>query len=60
MHGIPHLQIKRRRYRVVLTNMHYSINPEEIKTETEKLGHMVTNIWDIKQYRTRLPFSIFL
>jgi hypothetical protein len=29
--------------------MHYSINPQEIKNEIEKLGHMVTNIWNIKQ-----------
>jgi hypothetical protein len=38
--------------------MHCS-NPEEIKTEIEKLGHTVTNIWNIKQYRTRLPLSMF-
>jgi hypothetical protein len=38
-----------RNCRVVLKNMHYSINPEEIKTEIEKLGHTVTNIWNIKQ-----------
>jgi hypothetical protein len=29
--------------------MHYSDNPEEIKTEIEKLGHKVTNTWNIKQ-----------
>jgi hypothetical protein len=52
-------KLKERRYRVVLKNMHYSINPEEIKTEIEKLGHMVTNIWNIKQYRTKLPLSMF-
>jgi hypothetical protein len=40
--------------------MHYSINPEEIKTEIENLGHTVTNIWNIKQYRTKLPLSVFL
>jgi hypothetical protein len=28
-----------RSYRVVLKNMHYSISPEEIKTEIENLGH---------------------
>jgi hypothetical protein len=33
-----------RSYRIVLNNMQYSINPEEIKTEIEKLGHKVTNI----------------
>jgi hypothetical protein len=31
--------------------MHYSINPENIKAEIEELGHSVTNIWNIKQYR---------
>jgi hypothetical protein len=38
--------------------MHCSINPEEIETEIEKLGHMVTSIWNIEQYRTRLPLSM--
>jgi hypothetical protein len=35
-------ELKERSYRTVLKNMHCSINPEEIKTEIEKLGHMVT------------------
>jgi hypothetical protein len=38
-----------RSYKVVLKNMHYSISPADIKTEIEKLGHKVTNIWNIKQ-----------
>jgi hypothetical protein len=48
-----------RNYKVVLKNMYYSINPEDIKAESEKLGHSVTNIWNIKQYRTKLPLSMF-
>jgi hypothetical protein len=39
--------------------MHYSINPEKIKAETEKLGHTVSNICNIKQYKIKLPLSIF-
>jgi hypothetical protein len=39
--------------------MYYSINPEEIKTEIDNLGQMVTNIWNIKQYRTKQPLSVF-
>jgi hypothetical protein len=39
--------------------MHYCINPDETKTEVEKLGHSVTNIWIIKQYKTKLLFSMF-
>jgi hypothetical protein len=58
MHGISRVQIKRS-YRVVLKNLHYSINPVEIKTGIEKLGHMVTNIWNIKHCRAKLPLSIF-
>jgi hypothetical protein len=43
MHGILHLQIKRReKLQSSVKNMLYFINPEEIKTEIEKLGHMVT------------------
>jgi hypothetical protein len=39
--------------------MHYSIAPADIETEIEKLGHQVTNIWNITQYRTKLPLSMF-
>jgi hypothetical protein len=39
--------------------MYYSTNPEEIKTDIEKLGRMVTNVCNMKQYRTNLPFSMF-
>jgi hypothetical protein len=48
-----------RSYRVVLKNMYYSINHEEIKTEIENLGHAVTNIWNFKQYRTKQLLSMF-
>jgi hypothetical protein len=48
-----------RNYRVVLKNMQYSINPEDIKMGTEKLGHSIRNIWNIKQYRTELPLFMF-
>jgi hypothetical protein len=47
-------------FSVVLNNTHYSINPKEIKTEIQTLGHTVTNIWNIKQYRTKQPLSMFL
>jgi hypothetical protein len=39
--------------------MHYSINPNDIKIEIEKLEHVVTNTWNIKQQRTKLPLSVF-
>jgi hypothetical protein len=48
-----------RSYRVMLKSMHYSITPADIKTEIEKLGHQVTNIWNITQYRIKLSLSMF-
>jgi hypothetical protein len=37
--------------------MHYSVKPDDIKSKIEKLGHKVSNIWDIKQFQTKLPLS---
>jgi hypothetical protein len=34
-------KLEERSYRIRVKNMHYSNNPEEIKTGIEKLGHMV-------------------
>jgi hypothetical protein len=46
-------------YRVLLKNMHSSINLEDINIKIKKLRHKVTNIWNIKQYRTKSPLTIF-
>jgi hypothetical protein len=54
-----HRPKEERSYRVVLKNMYYSIVPADIKAEIEKLGHQVTNIWNITPYRTKLPLSMF-
>jgi hypothetical protein len=44
-HRIPHLQTeKEKNYTIVLTDMHYSIGPDDMKIEIEKLGHTITNI----------------
>jgi hypothetical protein len=40
--------------------MHYSIDSEEIKNEIAKLGHKVSNIWNVKHYLTKQPLSMFL
>jgi hypothetical protein len=32
---------------------------KDIKIKTEKLGHVVSNIWNIKQYRIKLSLSRF-
>jgi hypothetical protein len=48
-----------RDYSVVLKNMHFSINPADIQSEVEKLGHTVTNIYNIKQHLTKLLLPMF-
>jgi hypothetical protein len=50
---------KEQKYRAVQKNMHYLINPAEIKSEIEKLGHTVTNIWNIKQDGNKLSLPTF-
>jgi hypothetical protein len=39
--------------------MHNSTDPSEIKTEIEKFGHTVVNIFNIKQNRTNTPLSLY-
>jgi hypothetical protein len=39
--------------------MHFSIDLEEIKYEIENLGHIVTNIYNIRQNKTKLPLPMF-
>jgi hypothetical protein len=51
---------EKRRYKIMLKHMHYSINTSELKTEIEELGHTVTNIWNITHFRTKLPLPIFI
>jgi hypothetical protein len=48
-----------RNYRVVLKHIYYSVNPHDIKSEIEKLGHKVANMWNIEQFQTKLPLSMF-
>jgi hypothetical protein len=48
-----------RSYRVVLKHMNFSTNPSEIQSEIEKLGHTVTNIFNIKHRLTKLPLLMF-
>jgi hypothetical protein len=48
-----------RSFRTVLRGMHYSTDIREIKSEIEKFGHTVVNIFNIKQTRTNIPLSLF-
>jgi hypothetical protein len=49
---------EQRNYRAVLKDMYYIINPDDIKAEIEKLGHKVSNVWNITQCRTKLALSM--
>jgi hypothetical protein len=48
-----------RTFRVVLKNMHPSINLEDLKEEIQTKGHTVINIWNAKNRATKIPLPIF-
>ena len=53
-------QIKSERaYRVVLKNMHFSNDPEDIKHAIEEYGHKVRNVSCMKSYKTKENLSMF-
>lgn len=48
-----------RNYRVVIKNLHYSVDLDNLKVEIEEYGHKVSNIYNIKQRLTGKPLPIF-
>ena len=53
-------QLKQERpFRVVLRNIHHSVDLEELKFELQTLGHEVTNISNIRHRVTKNPLSLF-
>lgn len=46
-------------YRVVLKNMHYSTDIEDIKNAIEQQNHKVRNIVNARHFQTKLPLSMF-
>ena len=53
-------QLKQERpFRVVLRNIHHSIDLDELKYELQNLGHEVTNISNIKHRISKNPLSLF-
>ena len=46
-------------YKVVIRNLHPSINTEELKNELIKLGHEAVNIINIRQSGTKKPLPLF-
>lgn len=53
-------QIKQdKAYRVVLKNMHFSTDVSDIRSALETHGFRVRNITNARQYKTKLPLSMF-
>ena len=53
-------QLKQDRpFRVVLRNIHHSVDLDELKFELQKLGHKVTNINNIRHRLTKNSLSLF-
>lgn len=47
-----------RTFRVVMKGMHHSIQSEDITAELNKLGHEVTNVWNIRHRTTKTPLPM--
>jgi hypothetical protein len=54
-----HTNLKKNVHIELCLKMHYSINPEDIKNEIARLGHKVSNIWNVKHFLTKQPLSMF-
>ena len=53
-------QLKQERpFRLVLRNIHHSVDLDDLKFELQKLGHEVTNISNIRHRVTKNPLSLF-
>lgn len=49
-----------RSFKVILRNMHPSVDPEEIKSELKELGHTATNVWNMKHSQTKKAVPMFV
>ena len=49
-----------RNFKVILKNMHPSFDLTEISDALFELGHVVKNIWNIKQRQTQKPLPMFV
>lgn len=47
-----------RSFRVVLKNIHPTTETNDIKVALEELDHKVTNIWNIKDRKTKMPLPL--
>jgi hypothetical protein len=46
---------KERAYRVVIRNLHHSVQQELVREEIERMRHKITNLWNIRHRVTGNP-----
>lgn len=46
-------------FKVVIRNLHYSVDPKEITEALAAEGHTVRNIVNIRHWKTKIPLSMF-
>jgi hypothetical protein len=51
---------QQRAYRVVIRNLHHSVQQELVTEELERMGHKIRNLWNIRHRVTGYPLSLFL
>ncbi|XP_053968589.1 uncharacterized protein LOC128870017 [Anastrepha ludens] len=49
-----------RSFKVILRNMHPSVEPEEIKLALKEYGHSVTNVWNMKHSQNKRALPMFV
>jgi hypothetical protein len=50
---------QQRAYRVVIRNLHHSVQQELVREDTERMGHKIINLWNIRHRVTGNPLSFF-
>lgn len=49
-----------RSFKVILRNVHPSVEAEEIKSALQEHGHVATNVWNMKHRQTKRPLPMFV
>jgi hypothetical protein len=46
-------------YRVIIRNLHHSLQQKLVREDTERMGHKIRNIWHIRHRVSGNPLSLF-
>jgi hypothetical protein len=50
---------QQRAYKVVIRNIHHSVQQELVREDIERMGHKIRNLWDIRHRVSGNPLSLF-